>query len=108
MEVYGVVYLLIDGTNDCEYVGQTVQPLAKRFNAHASCKKTLIGRAIQKHGAENFVVAVLKVCTSKEELDRWEKHFIKSRDTKNPNGYNLTDSGEDGRKKSPLWKESFA
>ena len=42
MEVCGVVYLLIDGTNDCEYVGQTVQPLAKRFNAHASCKKTLM------------------------------------------------------------------
>ena len=36
----------------------------------------------------------MKACTSKEELDRWEKYFIKSRDTKNPNGYNLTDGGE--------------
>ena len=31
MEVFGVVYLLINGTNDCEYVRQTVQLLGKAF-----------------------------------------------------------------------------
>ena len=95
MEVYGVVYLLIDGTNDFEYVGQTTKTVEKRFKEHMK-SPYFIGRAIRKHGAENFVIIILKVCYSKKELDYWEKHFIKSRDTMSPDGYNLTDGGEGG------------
>ena len=93
METYGIVYLLIDGTNDKEYVGQTTRTVEERFNEH---KKSdfLIGRAIRAHGEENFVIAILKKCETSEELDHWEKHFIKSRNTMSPNGYNLTDGGE--------------
>ncbi len=90
--MYGIVYLIIDGTNDLEYVGQTHCSLGKRFNQHTK-NNSYIGNAIRAHGAENFVAAVLKKCASKDELDFWEKHFIKSRDTKYPNGYNLTDGG---------------
>ena len=90
--MYGIVYLIIDGTNDFEYVGQTRCTLGKRFNQHTK-NNSYIGNAIRAHGAENFVAAVLKKCASKDELDFWEKHFIKSRDTKYPNGYNLTDGG---------------
>ena len=91
--MYGIVYLIIDGTNDFEYVGQTRCALGKRFNQHTK-NDSYIGNAIRAHGAENFVAIVLKKCASKEELDFWEKHFIKSRDTKYPNGYNLTDGGD--------------
>lgn len=35
MEVFGVVYLIINLTNGKKYVGQTVKTAAKRFNAHA-------------------------------------------------------------------------
>ena len=38
MEVFGVVYLIINMKNQKKYVGQTVQPLKKRFNAHVTCK----------------------------------------------------------------------
>ena len=102
MEVYGVVYLLVDGTNDFEYVGQTTQTVEERFKQHAK-DDYYIGRAIRAHGAENFDTAILKECASKEELDLWEKHFIKSRNTKAPNGYNLTDGGEGivGLERSP-------
>ena len=93
MEVYGVVYLLIDGTNDMEYVGQTIKTAEKRFREHTK-SDCYIGRAIRAHREENFVIAVLKDCYSKEELDRWEKHFIRLRNTKCPNGYNMTDGGE--------------
>ena len=93
MEVYGVVYTIIDGTNDFEYIGQTIGTVEKRFKEHTKSPYR-IGRAIRKHGAENFVIAILKVCYSKEELDFWEKHFIKSRNTLSPNGYNLTEGGE--------------
>ena len=93
METYGIVYLLIDGTNDKEYVGQTTRTVVERFNEH---KKSdfLIGRAIRAHDEENFVIAILKECETSEELGYWEKHFIKSRNTMSPNGYNLTDGGE--------------
>ena len=94
MKVYGVVYLLIDSTNDYEYVGQTKRSVEKRFKEHASCKKSLIGKAINAHGAEMFIIVILKVCYSKEEMDSCERHMIRSRDTKVPNGYNLTDGGE--------------
>lgn len=34
MEVYGIIYLLIDGTNDKEYVGQTKRTFKERFGEH--------------------------------------------------------------------------
>ena len=101
---YGVVYDLIDITSDREYVGQTVQPVEKRFKEHFY-EKTYIGNAMRAIGKENFLIVILKECDSKEELDRWEKHLIKSRDTLAPNGYNLREGGEGGGK---LCAESIA
>lgn len=93
MEVYGVVYLIVNMVNGKRYVGQTIQPLAKRFNAHAYAD-SLIGKAIRKYGKENFHCGVIKTCTSKAELDVAEKHFIAVLNCKAPYGYNLTDGGE--------------
>lgn len=97
---YGVIYLIIDGTNDREYIGQTKFTIKRRFKQHIKAD-TYIGRAIRAHGAENFVVVVLKECANKEELDYWEKYFIFARDTKFPNGYNKTDGGDGGSGCSP-------
>ncbi|MBR0262166.1 MAG: GIY-YIG nuclease family protein [Selenomonadaceae bacterium] len=44
MKPFGVVYLIINLINGKKYVGQTVQPLRKRFNKHANCKTMPIGR----------------------------------------------------------------
>ena len=93
MKVYGVIYLLINAINDMEYVGQTTRSVEQRFKEHAK-DPYYIGNAIRKHGAENFVIAILKVCYNKAELNFWEKHFIKSRNTTAPNGYNITAGGE--------------
>ena len=95
MKVYGVIYTLIDGTNDKEYVGQTTKTIAKRFNQHKRGDQ-YIDRVIQKRGADMFVIAILKKCYSKEELDFWEQYMIISRNNKRPNGYNLTDGGDGG------------
>ena len=91
--IFGIIYLLIDGTNDREYVGQTTKTVEERFKQHAQAD-TYIGHVIRARGEDMFAIAVLKVCHSKKELDYWERHFIKSRNTKAPNGYNLTDGGE--------------
>ena len=92
MEVFGVVYLILNLVNGKKYVGQTVKTAAKRFNEHAR-QDSMIGRAIRKHGKENFRYGVIKSCASKSEMDYWEKFFIKTLKTKSPRGYNLTDGG---------------
>lgn len=107
-EVYGVIYLLIDGTNDKEYVGQTTRPVEVRFRKHAQCKTTFIGRAIRAHGKDMFVVAILKECYSREELDYWERHFIRYRGTMKPNGYNLTEGGEGSWKHTAATRERIS
>lgn len=56
--MYGVIYLIIDGTNDMEYVGQTTRPVEERFKEHMK-SDFYIGGAIRAHGAENFAIAVL-------------------------------------------------
>ena len=78
-----------------EYVGKTTRSVEERFKEHTKSPYR-IGKAIRKHGVENFVIAILKVCYSKAELDFWEKHFIKSRNTLSPCGYNLTEGGDGG------------
>lgn len=103
-KIYGIIYLLIDGTNDCEYIGQTTRSVEVRFKEHEKMD-SCIGKAILVHGADMFIIVILKICYSKEELDFWEKHFIRSRDTKYPNGYNRSYGGEGGNKSTNKTQE---
>ena len=96
MEVYGIIYLLIDAINDKEYIGKTTRSFKARFNQHKKGNQ-YIDRVIKKRGDDLIVTAILKECENQEELDRWEKHFIRSRDTLAPNGYNLREGGEGGK-----------
>ena len=96
MEVYGIIYLLIDATNDKEYVGQTTRPFEAKFYQHMHSDQ-YIDRVMRKRGEDLIATAILKECYSKAELDYWEIRLIKSRDTMAPNGYNLTEGGEGGK-----------
>ena len=90
-----LVYLIWNKVNGKRYVGQTVQSLKKRFNEHATKKNSaLLGKAIRKYGRENFYCGIIKTCTSKEEMNYWEKYFIVALHCKVPHGYNLCDGGE--------------
>lgn len=94
LEKLNVVYLLTNKINSMRYVGITTQKLKNRLRYHKNNSDTYIGRAIKKYGWENFSVEILEECTSPEELFEREKYWIKTLNTKNPNGYNLTDGGE--------------
>ena len=85
--------LALNLCNGKKYVGQTIKTVKERFNEH-SWENTVISKAIRKYSRENFRYGVIKSCTSKEEMDYWEKFFIAALKTKSPNGYNLTDGGE--------------
>ena len=95
MEKGGVIYLIIDGTNDGEYVGQTTRSVEIRFKEHLNAD-SYIGNVIKAHDENNFTTAILKECANQDELNYWERWFIKWRDTMHPNGYNLTEGGEGG------------
>ena len=102
MKVFGVVYLIVNLFNGKMYVGQTIQPLKKRFYDHCYANSA-IGNAIRKYKPKNFRCEILKRCATKAELDAWEKFFIAALRCKAPNGYNLTDGGEGavGLKRTP-------
>lgn len=90
----GTIYkitCLVDGK---PYVGQTRQKLGARIRQHKSSKKKHgIDVAIAKYGWEgNFAVEVIEEC-SVEKLNEREIFWIAKVNSKEPNGYNLTDGG---------------
>ena len=90
----GYIYLIIDLTNWKKYVGQHHYHLEKLdSNYHGS--GTIISK-IYKKRPETLKEVYLKTCYTQEELDEWEKYYIKFYDTLYPNGYNLEEGGRGG------------
>ena len=94
--MFGIVYLITNLLDGKKYVGQTTRTLEERFSEHVEAD-SLLGRAIQRDGAENFSREVLVECETPEELDAQERFYIKKLDCKHPKGYNLTDGGRCSR-----------
>lgn len=91
-----LIYLLTNTINGKQYVGQTTQPLRKRLAGHrhkSSAKTMYVARAIQKYGWENFEASVLTSCSSQDELNEQEVHFVLTLGTMAPKGYNLAAGG---------------
>lgn len=85
-----VVYLLKNKIKLMGYVGITTQKLKNRLRCHRNTCDTYIGA----HGWESFTVEILEECATLYELNEREKFWIKTLNTKKPNGYNLTDGDE--------------
>ena len=96
--MFGIIYAGENLLTHKIYVGQTVRSLKKRIREHKNNTKSLIGRALHKYGEENFVWVILEECDSREQLDEREIYWIKTLNTKFPNGYNLTDGGNSSTK----------
>ena len=63
--MFEMVYLITNRINGKQYVGQTTRTLEERFSEHAQAD-SLLGRAIQRDGAENFSREVLAKCETQE------------------------------------------
>ena len=79
------------------YIGQSIN-IENRVKGHRKAVKTgdntYFHRALRKYGIENFDFNVLIECP-KENLNYWEKFYIKFYCSNNPNyGYNMTEGGE--------------
>ena len=89
---YGVIYKITNKLNGKPYVGQTTRTLEERFLEHSKAD-SYPGRAIRKHGKENFSIEILVECQTQKELDEQERFFIEKFNCKHPNGYNFTEGG---------------
>ena len=76
------------------YIGQTIHSLKRRKTDHLWSKDNCyFHNAIQKYGWNNFEWKVIEECSSEEELNEMEFHYIKQYNSFRPNGYNLTMGG---------------
>ena len=77
--INGKIYVGQDSHNNPNYLGSGVY----------------ICKSIKKYGKENFKKEILWECNSKEELNEKEIYWIKTLNSKSPNGYNLANGGYD-------------
>lgn len=80
------------------YVGQTTRTLNIRWESHVYDatklkKNTKLGRAIRKHGREQFVIQTIEFT---ENLNERETYFIQLFNSAGKNGYNLKLGGQGG------------
>lgn len=89
------IYLIENKINHKKYVGQSKNP-TQRFLEHTykSSKKdnSLINKAIQKYGKENFSFTILGWF---EDYNEKEKYYISYFQSLAPNGYNIQKGGEE-------------
>ena len=89
-----LIYKITNRVNNKVYIGQTTQPLYKRWWRHChNGKKSVIGSAIAKYGKENFTIEVIDTGTSLEELNEKEIYWINHYNSISPNGYNIAGGG---------------
>jgi hypothetical protein len=110
-KVVGEIYKMTNIITNKHYIGQTrshrlnhskYRPFGYmgRFNDHISESKSskpnnskYLNSSIRKHGSENFKCEKILECKL-DELDFYEMKYISEFNTKYPNGYNLTDGGQ--------------
>lgn len=87
----GAVYCITNHLNGKQYVGITGRSLEQRFAEH--CKAdSYIGKAIRKHGVENFTIKEIDEAETKQDLREKEMMWIEKLGTFGL-GYNLTIGG---------------
>ena len=84
-----VVYRLTNTINGKMYIGQTMKGIEYRMVGHKTGNPhSTIGKAIRKHGWDNFEYEVIDIGKSREQLLSLEDHYIREYNTLKPNGYN--------------------
>ena len=91
------IYVITNLVNGKQYVGQTRQPIKKRWARHLSSGNAMYA-ALIKYGKDNFSLEVVASANSQEELNELEVKWIEKLGTLSPGGYNLVSGGKNGYK----------
>lgn len=93
-----IIYCITNLINNKKYVGQTINTnLKKRWGEHSGpSRETMMSRAIQKYGKENFYIEQIDSATTLEELNLKEILWIDYLDTyiSFGKGYNVSFGGK--------------
>jgi len=90
-----IIYKSTNKINGKCYIGQTVKTLNHRKIGHlGSTSPSNFSNALRKYGSDAFKWEIIEECSSKEEMDEMEFHYIKQYNSFKPNGYNLTWGGD--------------
>lgn len=88
------IYIIENSINKKVYIGQSVD-VAHRWEQHLSesrtTRKSLISRAINKHGYDKFFYRILE--SQIENFDEREQYWIREYSSLTPNGYNISSGG---------------
>jgi group I intron endonuclease len=89
-----IIYKAENKVNGKIYIGQTVKSLKKRIAEHLRSNVGIFPRALRKFGPQNFDFSIVETCENQKNLNEREMYWIGFLNCKSPNGYNLTDGGE--------------
>ena len=92
-----IIYKATNLINEMSYIGKTNRSVNHRIKEHMNdINRTnfYFHKALKKYGKDKFSWEIIKRCNNYDELIYSEQFFIKSFNTKIPNGYNMTDGGE--------------
>lgn len=90
------IYKITNLLNQKCYIGQSIH-IERRWQEHChKSTKSMIGKAIQKYGKENFSFQILEEC-DQSLLDIREAYYIKYFNSLVPNGYNVALIGTNGK-----------
>lgn len=104
------IYRYYNPIEDKSYVGQTSTNVNIRAgkNGYRYPKGFPFREAIDKYGWENFEQSILRLCTSQEEADQYERYFIEKYNTIFPNGYNMESGGKSGNSVNDISKQKMS
>ncbi|MFA6090035.1 MAG: GIY-YIG nuclease family protein [Candidatus Woesearchaeota archaeon] len=89
------LYKISFKTTDKCYIGITSKTAIERFKGHKNkTSKSLISKAIRKHGVKNTILTVIADCDNWELLCLAEVEAIEKYNTLTPAGYNCTLGGD--------------
>lgn len=92
--MYGYIYKTTNKINGKVYIGQHKH---SEYDEKYFGSGTLLKRAIEKYGIENFENVMIDTCISKEDMDVKEIEYINEFDsTDKSKGYNLMTGGQGG------------
>lgn len=112
------IYLITNKINGKQYIGQTVQPIKRRWAGHVSSSyslrdNNLFHNAIRKYGEKAFEITVLEEVEDFLLLNEKEQYYISLYNTIYPNGYNTTIGGDgvqryNHEKIKKLWDSGYS
>jgi group I intron endonuclease len=97
----GYIYKITNTETKKCYIGETIETTPeKRWNGHIQTLKRNAGcpalkDAMKKYGVDKFKFEVLIICFD-EDVDKYEREYIKKYNSIVPNGYNILPGGKCG------------